>query len=79
MPTKTLYVSDSDARLWTRAAEVASRRGRSMSEHICHLIRQDLIKDKISRPACPAVKPLCTVPDPHQVGEQGCGLKLADD
>lgn len=79
MPNRIVYVSESNKRTWERGAEMASRRGRSMSEYIVGLIRQDLIRDKISRPVCPASPPLCTVADPHRVGEQGCRLKLADD
>lgn len=82
MPTKTLYVSNEDDRLWTRATALADRRNRSMSEFVVRLLRQELINDKVKRPGCPSLDTerfTCPVTEPHRIGGDGCAFKLADD
>jgi hypothetical protein len=79
MPTKTLYVSDSDEYLWAEGAELAKRRGMSMSALLTSLMK-DYVAESQSPLAKamglpPGFKPPSSMRDPIEVQLD----QLADD
>jgi hypothetical protein len=71
MPTKTLYVSDSDEYLWAEGVKLAKRRGMSMSALLSSLVKdyvaegQSPLAKAMGLP--PGFKPPASMRDPIEV------------